>query len=130
MHTIETFVHGSLCITPLKNTMSIRVNISRNTHYKVCQWLATGQWFSPGPPVSSTNKISWTYLPRTLTFYHYVNCHSEYQPCYCLFIYKVWIFQSFDENSNKRGGGLWYLMPLRHIILDLAYKLFPVYLYL
>ena len=23
---------------------------------KVCQWLATGQWFSPGPLVSSTNK--------------------------------------------------------------------------
>jgi hypothetical protein len=23
---------------------------------KVCQRLATGQWFSPGPPVSSTNK--------------------------------------------------------------------------
>ena len=23
---------------------------------KVCQWLATGQWFSPGPPFSSTNK--------------------------------------------------------------------------
>ena len=23
---------------------------------KVFQWLATGQWFSPGPPVSSTNK--------------------------------------------------------------------------
>ena len=23
---------------------------------KVCQWLATGQWFSPGPPLSSTNK--------------------------------------------------------------------------
>jgi hypothetical protein len=32
-----------------------------------------------------------------------------------LFIYKVWIFQSFDENSNKRGGGLWYLMPLSTI---------------
>ena len=24
---------------------------------KVCQWLATGRWFSPGIPVSSTNKI-------------------------------------------------------------------------
>jgi hypothetical protein len=24
---------------------------------KVCQWLATGRWFSPGPPVSSTNKF-------------------------------------------------------------------------
>jgi hypothetical protein len=23
----------------------------------VCQWLAAGQWFSPGTPVSSTNKI-------------------------------------------------------------------------
>jgi hypothetical protein len=23
---------------------------------KVCHLLATGQWFSPGPPVSSTNK--------------------------------------------------------------------------
>ena len=23
---------------------------------KVSQWLATGRWFSPGPPVSSTNK--------------------------------------------------------------------------
>ena len=23
---------------------------------KVCQWLTTGRWFSPGPPVSSTNK--------------------------------------------------------------------------
>jgi len=26
-------------------------------HYMiVCQWLATGLWFSPGTPVSSTNK--------------------------------------------------------------------------
>ena len=23
---------------------------------KVCQWLATGRWFPPGTPVSSTNK--------------------------------------------------------------------------
>jgi len=23
---------------------------------KVCQWLTTGRWFSPGTPVSSTNK--------------------------------------------------------------------------
>jgi hypothetical protein len=24
--------------------------------FKVCQWLATGRWFSLGPPVFSTNK--------------------------------------------------------------------------
>ena len=23
---------------------------------KVCQWIAAGRWFSPGTPVSSTNK--------------------------------------------------------------------------
>jgi hypothetical protein len=27
-----------------------------NIMWKVCQWLATGWWFSLGPPVSSTNK--------------------------------------------------------------------------
>ena len=32
-------------------------NLNQTTLYdKVCQWLATGQWVSPGPPVSSTNK--------------------------------------------------------------------------
>jgi len=25
---------------------------------KVCQWLATGQWFSPSTPVSSTIKLT------------------------------------------------------------------------
>ena len=29
---------------------------SQSTLYEVCQWLVTGRWFSPGPPVSSTNK--------------------------------------------------------------------------
>ena len=24
---------------------------------QVCQWLAVGWWFSPGTPISSTNKI-------------------------------------------------------------------------
>ena len=28
----------------------------RGVQHYVCQWLATGQWFSPGPLVSSTNK--------------------------------------------------------------------------
>ena len=26
---------------------------------KVCQWLATGLWFSSGTPVASTNKTKW-----------------------------------------------------------------------
>ena len=30
--------------------------MSSNPIHGVCQWIATGQWFSLGSPVSSTNK--------------------------------------------------------------------------
>jgi hypothetical protein len=38
-------------------------------HYviKVCQWLEAGQWFSPGTPVSSTNKTDHDITEITLT---------------------------------------------------------------
>jgi len=45
------------CLSPL--TLWVRISIrARCTTLcdKVCQWLTTGRWFSPGPPVSSTNK--------------------------------------------------------------------------
>jgi hypothetical protein len=43
------------------SSLMLRVRISIRARCttlcdKVCQWLATGRWFSPGPPVSSTNK--------------------------------------------------------------------------
>jgi hypothetical protein len=45
------------CLSPpmLWVRISIRVRCTILCD-KVCQWLATGRWFSPGPPVSSTNK--------------------------------------------------------------------------
>ena len=45
------------CLSPL--ILWVRISIrARSTTLcaKVCQWPATGRWFSPGPPVSSTNK--------------------------------------------------------------------------
>jgi hypothetical protein len=50
------------CLSPL--TLWVRILlISRCTRYnitcdQVCQWLATDRWFSPGTPVSSTNKTN------------------------------------------------------------------------
>jgi hypothetical protein len=45
------------CLSPLMLLVRISTRARCTTLYdKVCQWLATGQWFSPGPPVSSTNK--------------------------------------------------------------------------
>ena len=43
---ISNPVHGEVYIYVLETTLCD----------KVCQWFATGQWFSPGTPVSFTNK--------------------------------------------------------------------------
>jgi hypothetical protein len=45
------------CLSPLMLWVRISIRARCTTLFdKVCQWLATGLWFSPGPPVSSTNK--------------------------------------------------------------------------
>ena len=46
------------CLSPLMLWVRISIKARCTTLCdKVCQWLATGRWFSPGPLVSSTNKI-------------------------------------------------------------------------
>jgi hypothetical protein len=35
----------------------------------VCQWLATGQWFSSGTPVSSTHKTDYHNITESGVFY-------------------------------------------------------------
>jgi len=46
------------CLSPLKlfESRPCRGTLDTASCDKVCQWLATGRWFSPGTPVSSTNK--------------------------------------------------------------------------
>ena len=45
------------CLSPLMLWVRISIRARCTTLCdKVCQWFATGRWFSPGPPVSSTNK--------------------------------------------------------------------------
>ena len=45
------------CLSPLMLWVRITIRARCTTLCdKVCLWLTTGQWFSPGPPVSSTNK--------------------------------------------------------------------------
>jgi len=44
------------CLLPLMLWVRISIRARCTTLCdKVCEWLATGQWFSPGTPVSSTN---------------------------------------------------------------------------
>ena len=54
-----TITYAISAYSPLM--LRVRISIrARCTTWcdKVCQWLATGRWFSPSPPVSSTNKTS------------------------------------------------------------------------
>ena len=55
------------CLSPL--VLWIRVPLrARSTTLcdKVCQWLAAGRWFSPGHPVSSTNKTDRHHITEIL----------------------------------------------------------------
>jgi hypothetical protein len=46
------------CLSPLMLWVQISIRARCTTLCdKFCQWLATGRWFSPCPPVSSTNKL-------------------------------------------------------------------------
>jgi hypothetical protein len=55
--SLESFhLIGSL-LSPLMLWVQISIRARCTTLCdKVCQWLTTGRWFSPGTPVSSTNK--------------------------------------------------------------------------
>ena len=56
----SSWVHNyqcNRCPSPLMLWVKIPLRARCTTLYdQVCQWLVAGQWFSPGTPVSSTNK--------------------------------------------------------------------------
>jgi hypothetical protein len=48
------------CLSPLMLWVRFPLRVWSTTLCdKGCQWLPTGWWFSPGPPVSSTNHRRW-----------------------------------------------------------------------
>jgi hypothetical protein len=59
-HVLNLVVYNYMCnqcLSPLMLWVRILIRARCTTLCdKVCQWPATGWWFSPGPPVSSTNK--------------------------------------------------------------------------
>ena len=44
------------CLSPLMLWAQISIRARCTTLCEVCQWITTGLWFSPSPPVSSTNE--------------------------------------------------------------------------
>ena len=71
------------CLSPLMVWVRISIRARYTTLCdKVCQWLATGRWFFPGSPVSSTNKtdrhdITEILLKMALNTIKQTNKHSS-----------------------------------------------------
>jgi hypothetical protein len=60
---------------------------------KVCQWLATGRWFSLGPLVSSTNKTDHHYITEILLKVALNTINQTNIHCKCL--QNAWIITGF-----------------------------------
>jgi hypothetical protein len=76
------------CLSPL--TLWVRTPIRRGVLDstlcdKVCQWLATGWWFSPSTPVSSTNKLT-ACTVFTLKMFLYISIVSIWIHCLMYYI--------------------------------------------
>ena len=104
------------CLSPLMLWVQISIR-ARCTILcdKVCQWLATGWWFPPGPPVSSTNKTDRHDITEIL-----------------LKVALNTIKQTTNQNRNRtislkseqKGHPLWFDVFLSHItLLDCSSRL-------
>jgi len=48
--------YAEIVTTSQHRTQNVKTNNRTAKKLKMCQWLASGLWISPDPPVSSTNK--------------------------------------------------------------------------
>jgi hypothetical protein len=54
---------------------------------KVCQWFTSGRWFSPGPPVSSTNKTDRHYINESRRPLHRIKTTNIIQSIFFLIVF-------------------------------------------
>ena len=84
----------NLCLSPL--TLWVRIPLRRSVLDttlcdKVCQWLVTGRWYSPGTPVSSTNKTEHHDIAEILlkgALKHHKPINQSY---FCRFSLNMWL---------------------------------------
>ena len=104
---------------------------------KVCQWLATGRWFSMGTPVSSTNKtdrhdVTEILLKVALNTIKQTNKQKSNTNLYFCFVFRFnfsiwqflkglaeyrWNYKVLHFSSHKLSSN-WFILPL-HKNLDL-----------
>jgi hypothetical protein len=94
------------CLSPLK--LWVRTPfMARCTRYKI-MWLARGRWFSPGTPVSFTNKtdrhdIAEMLLKVALNTINQTLCNFFFlKPCFSIYMHSRYIYSIpyLNKNSN------------------------------
>ena len=97
---------------------------------KVCQWLATGRWFSPGTLVSPTNTTDITEILLQICSWDSLNV-----PCYTplMAVENKWLLKRwwptcqvgfYSANPLKQQSQVDMLLNLGHIILILSQSVF------
>ena len=133
------------CLSPLKLWVPFSIMARcRTLCYKVCQWLETGRWFSPGPPVSSTNKtdrhdITAILLKVALNSIKQTSKQSFYLAVFGIWAARIksWTFYSTDPCGIENLPFLftyrlqikwwryciyWWITLSRHVILFFLYS--------
>ena len=98
-----SWIYNYLCNQGLSPLMLwVRISISARCTTlcdKVCQWLATGRCFSPGPPVFYTNKTDCLDITEILLIValniikpKQTNQTFWWEPCYWFIFYCIWFF--------------------------------------
>ena len=73
---------------------------------KVCQWLATGLWYSPGPSVYSTNKSDRQDLTEILLKVA-LNTIKQINNRWLVLLFKFVIFQLIKGHNSETINGIW-----------------------
>jgi hypothetical protein len=105
------------CLSPLMlwDRISIRERYPTLCD-KVCQWLETGRWFSPGPPVSCTNKTDCHNITEILLKVVLKHHQTNKQHRFCkLSDYNLKLWTSF--NTHVYVQYYWYSLTLQEILV-------------
>ena len=111
------------CLSPLILWVRISIRARSTTSCdKICQWFATSRWFSPGTPVSSTNKTDRNEINEILLkgalstikqtnkhfalFFNYCSANVKLTDWMFFNVFQHWYFFVFHFFNDSSSGSL------------------------
>ena len=110
------------------NVVSVNPEVYSIQHYViVCQWLATGRWFSPGIPVSSINKSVHHDITKILLKVALNTITLTLPPIiYFNFQYAFWVFLGFFWFFSKFILKYFHMLNCDHTCFEYKRNFFNI----